>query len=505
MFLPRPGLVLNLSVNKKDQITSGAGTLGIREEYSIMGFRVTAACLAFLLALSAPATAQDKAVPGSPGEITLSFAPVVKKVAPAVVNIFSKRVVRQRSVSPLFNDPFFKRFFGEDFGMFGVPRERIQSSLGSGVIVSDDGLIVTNHHVIKGADEITVVLSDRREFAAELVLSDERTDLAVLRIDPNGKTLPHVEFRDSDEVEVGDLVLAIGNPFGVGQTVTSGIVSATARTQAGISDFSFFIQTDAAINPGNSGGALVTLDGRLLGINTAIYSRGGGSVGIGFAIPANMVKTVVAGALRGGELLRAWSGVTGQALTQDLAEGFGLERPGGVIVSKVYRGGPAERAGVKLGDVILGLDGQAVADMQAFRFRIATRDLGGAAKLDVWRGRRAITLDFPLTAAPETPPRDETRLKGEHPLAGAVVANLSPALAEELDMPGLWEGVMILKVARGGAAHRLGFKPADIIVEVNGYQVEDTEGLANELKREVAHWRIGFSRNGSIHYVEFNR
>ncbi len=470
-----------------------------------MGYRLLAACLGALLgfALSAAAAGHTKTVPDSQAQIQLSFAPVVKQVAPAVVNIFSKRVVRQRGVSPFFNDPFFKRFFGENFGMLGVPRERIQSSLGSGVIVSEDGLIVTNYHVIKGSDEITVVLADRREFSAELVLDDERTDLAVLRIDTGGKKLPHVTFRDSDEVEVGDLVLAIGNPFGVGQTVTSGIVSATARTQVGISDFSFFIQTDAAINPGNSGGALVTLDGKLLGINTAIYSKSGGSVGIGFAIPANMVKTVVASALRGGDLVRAWSGLVGQSLTQDLAEGFGLETPGGVIVAKVYPGGPADRAGVKTGDVILGLDGQRVADVESVRYRVATRDLGGTAELEIWRSRTTKTLDLPLGPAPEVPPRAEVRLTGQHPLAGAVVNNLSPALAEDLDLPGAWEGVIIIKVVRGSVAHRLRFRPGDIIVAVNGKEVAEVIALAEALERARTQWRISFSRKGKVRHVEF--
>jgi len=437
-------------------------------------------------------------------QIELSFAPVVKKVAPAVVNIFSRRVVRQRGVSPFLNDPFFKRFFGKDFGMFGLPKERIESSLGSGVIVSEDGLIVTNHHVIKGASEITVVLADRREFAAELVLDDARTDLAVLRIDPGGKKLPRVAFRDSDEVEVGDLVLAIGNPFGVGQTVTSGIVSATARTQVGISDFSFFIQTDAAINPGNSGGALITLDGKLLGINTAIYSRNGGSVGIGFAIPANMVKTVVASALRGGDLVRAWSGLIGQNLTQDLAEALGLETPGGVIVKKVYPSGPADRAGVGLGDVILSLDGRQVADVESFRYRIATRELGEKVRVEIWRDRGIRSLILALFAAPENPPRNEVRLNGKYPLSGAVVANLSPALAEELDLTGAWDGVIILKVARGSIANRLRFRPGDIIVAVNREAVGDVTALDAALKRAREFWRISFSRKGKLRHAEFN-
>ena len=463
------------------------------------------------LLLSGPVLAQaagqggDKALPENRGQVELSFAPVVKQVAPAVVNIFSKRVVRQRAVSPLFNDPFFKRFFGEDFGMLGVPRERIQSSLGSGVIVSPDGLIVTNHHVIQGSDEIKVVLADRREFDATLVLGDERTDLAVLRIDAGASELPNVEFRDSDDVEVGDLVLAIGNPFGVGQTVTSGIVSATARTQVGISDYSFFVQTDAAINPGNSGGALVTLDGKLLGINTAIFSRGGGSIGIGFAIPSNMVRTVVASAARGGEIVRAWSGLIGQDLTQDLAEGFGLSRPGGVVVSRIYPGGPADQAGVRSGDIVLAVDGKQVDDGTSLRFRIATRELGTSTKLDVWRDRERLTLDFPVTPAPETPPRNETTLSGAHPLAGALVANLSPALAEERDLPGAWEGVIITNIARGSTANRLRFAPGDALIAVNDHQVTDVAGLAAELERPTTRWRISLSRDGQVRRVEFNR
>lgn len=469
--------------------------------------RVLAVFFGLFVSLSGPVLAQtvEQGVPASRIQIELSFAPVVKQVAPAVVNIFSKRIVRQRAQSPLFNDPFFKRFFGEDFGMLGVPRERIQSSLGSGVIVSPDGLIVTNYHVIKGSDEITVVLPDRREFAATLVLDDERTDLAVLRIDAGDDTLPSVAFRDSDDVEVGDLVLAIGNPFGVGQTVTSGIVSATARTQVGISDYSFFIQTDAAINPGNSGGALVTLDGKLLGINTAIFSRGGGSIGIGFAIPANMVRTVVASAARGGEIVRAWSGLIGQDLTQDLAEGFGLSRPGGVVVSRIYPGGPADRAGVRTGDVVLAFDGKQVNDGNSLRYRIATRELGATANLVVWRDRKRLSLDFPVVPAPETPPANETALKGGHPLAGAVVANLSPALAEERDLRGAWEGVIVTKIARGSPANRLRFAPGDMLIAVNDYHVTDVAGLIAELERPATRWRFRLSRDGQVRRVEFNR
>ncbi|MBX6368535.1 MAG: trypsin-like peptidase domain-containing protein, partial [Rhodospirillales bacterium] len=266
--------------------------------------------LLLLLVVSIPSFAADRVLPDSREQIKLSFAPVVKRTAPAVVNVFSRRIVRRSGPPPgLFNDPLFRRFFGDAIP-FGLPQERVQNSLGSGVLVARDGLIVTNNHVIDGADEIIVVLADRREFEAQIVRRDERTDLAVLKIDVGNEALPYLELGDSDSLEVGDLVLAIGNPFGVGQTVTSGIVSALARTQVGISDFRFFIQTDAAINPGNSGGALVDLDGKLVGINTAIYSRSGGSIGIGFAIPASMVRAVVAGAATGGRVVRPWLGAS---------------------------------------------------------------------------------------------------------------------------------------------------------------------------------------------------
>lgn len=458
------------------------------------------------LVLSQPAARADVAreVPQSREQVMLSFAPVVRQVAPAVVNIYTKRVVSERrGFSPLFNDPLFKRFFGEDFG-FGMPRERVQNSLGSGVIVAPDGLIVTNYHVIKGADEIRVVLADRREFAAELVLEDAQTDLSVLRIDPRDEALPVIELKDSDTIEVGDLVLAIGNPFGVGQTVTSGIVSALARTQAGISDYSFFIQTDAAINPGNSGGALVTLDGRLIGINTAIFSRSGGSIGIGFAIPANMVRTVVASAVNGGALVRPWTGLIGQTVNSDLAEAFGLTRPGGVIVSKVHPEGPAARAGLRKGDVITSVDGQAVDDLQAFRFRVATRELGSSVPLEVWRDRQVSTLDLALAQAPEEPPRMETALGDRHPLTGAKIANLSPAVAEELEMGGTWEGVVITAIQRGQPAHRLGFRPRDVILSVNGRDVGQVGEVLDALARPASRWSIGFSRDGRVRTVEIS-
>jgi len=452
---------------------------------------------------STPLWADTKMVPDSRAQVELSFAPVVRQVAPAVVNIYAKRMVAQRPISPLFDDPFFKRFFGEDFGRFGRPREREQNSLGSGVIVDGAGLVVTNHHVIQGATEITVVLSDRREFPAEIVVDDEDTDLTVLRIDTGGEELPSLPFRDSDQVEVGDIVLAIGNPFGVGQTVTSGIVSALARTQVGINDFSFFIQTDAAINPGNSGGALVTLDGKLLGINTAIYSRSGGSIGIGFAVPSNMVRTVVASARNGGRVVRPWIGLTGQTVDADLAEAVGLDRPGGVIVTRVYGGGPADQAGIQKGDVILAIGPRPVKDLESFRFRVATAELGDRAEVEVRRKGKTRNVRLPLVQAPEDPPRNETLLRDRHPLRGALVANLSPALAEEIDRPGAWEGVIVMNIRRGSPAHRLRFRRGDIVVAVNRREVKRVRDLQDALKRKADRWEITIERKGRVRTVEF--
>ena len=475
------------------------------------GRALTAAAAAFacvLILAPGPAVAQSgevtREVPTNRDQVMLSFAPVVKKAAPAVVNIFAKRKVEHQSaVSSLLDDPFFRRFFGDGFGD-PQRRERDQSALGSGVIVGADGLIVTNEHVIKGATEIKVVLTDRREFEAELVLTDERTDLAVLRVDPSGDKLPTIEMRDSDDVEVGDLVLALGNPFGVGQTVTSGIVSALARTQVGITDFSFFIQTDAAINPGNSGGALVTMDGRLIGINTAIYSRSGGSVGIGFAIPANMVRTVVESARSGTALVRAWAGLSGQDLTSDLAAGLHLDRPGGVVISDIYRGGPADRAGIEAGDVIVTVNDQPVNDLQSLRYRVATGALGDSLDVGLLRDGHTMTTALPLEAPPESPPRNEVRLLGHHPLGGAYVASLSPALAEELDMPDNWAGVVITRVQRGTPADRVGFRPRDVILSLNGQTFRNSGELADALDRTNDRWQIVFKRDGKVRRVEFS-
>jgi Do/DeqQ family serine protease len=444
--------------------------------------------------------AEETAVPNSAEQIRLSFAPLVKKVAPAVVNIYTRKVVQTQAASPMFNDPFFRQFFGDESG-FGAPRERVQNSLGSGVIVSADGLVVTNEHVVNGAEDITVVLGDRREFEATVVTHDERTDLSVLRIDPKDEELPTLALADSDVIEVGDLVLAIGNPFGVGQTVTSGIVSAVARTQVGITDLGFFIQTDAAINPGNSGGALVDMNGDLVGINTAIFSRSGGSVGIGFAIPANMVATVVAAAGQGGRPVRQWLGVTGQALSRELAEGFGLDRAGGVVLNQVHPKSPAAAAGLELGDVILAFNDREVLDPAGLRFRVATAKIGSEVNLKVLRDGHPEEVAITLVSAPEDPPRDETLLDGKAPLAGATIVNLSPAVAEEFGIDDAWDGVMVLSIARGSPARRIGLKPGDVLLEVGGRNVKTVSDVKGAIEAPADKWQLSIRRGGQIHTI----
>lgn len=451
---------------------------------------------ALILGLCVPAQAQERAVPEARSQVALSFAPVVKTVSPAVVNVYSKKIVQAReAVSPLLNDPFFRQFFGDRLGL-GAPRQRVQQSLGSGVILRADGVIVTNHHVIKDADAITVALADKREFEAKLIGSDERTDLAVLRIDARGAALPFVDLGDPDALQVGDLVLAIGNPFGVGQTVTSGIVSALARTSVGISDYQFFIQTDAAINPGNSGGALVAMDGKLMGINTAIYSGNGGSVGIGFAIPVTMVRSVVASVLKNGRAIRPWFGAVSQTVNAELARELGLARPGGAAVVRVHPGGPADKAGVKKGDVILSVNNRDVDDEESLRFRIATLAVGDSMTLRLASGGKERGATLALIAPPETPPTDAQDLNGRHPLSGVTVANLNPALIEDLGLHGDDAGVIVLRVLRGGFADRLGIEPGDVLLRINSAAVDTVADLKRALERGSGGWRIQLRRQG---------
>src|SRR5215470_9650520 len=449
------------------------------------------ALLAALIATGADVSAQDRRVPASPNEIRLSYAPVVQRAAPAVVNVYAARAVANRN--PFLDDPIFRRFFGVPGG---APSEQIQRSLGSGVLVDASGLVVTNNHVIEGATEVRVSLHDKREFEAEIVLKDQRSDLAVLRIRNQGERFPAIDFADSDALEVGDVVLAIGNPFAVGQTVTHGIVSAVARTQVGITDYQFFIQTDAAINPGNSGGALVDATGRLVGINTAIFSRSGGSQGIGFAIPANMVRVVVTSARGGGTVVkRPWLGAKLQAVTPEIADSLNLKRPSGALVASITPQSPAGRAGLRTGDLIVSIDDQAVDDPNAFDYRFATKPLGGEAQLGVLRAGRETRLAVALETAPESP-RDEIVIQSRSPFLGAKVANVSPALADELRLDSSIQGVVVVEVAGGSAAQSFGFQRGDLILTVNNEKIVQTRDLDRVTKQPSRLWRITIMRGG---------
>jgi len=461
----------------------------------VQPLKIWSACSALLLALildAAPLRAQT-AVPQSRGEISLSFSPLVKKAAPAVVNVYAQRVEKQRR-NPLFDDPVFQRFFG------GAPRVGgpTAQSLGSGVIVDSSGLIVTNHHVIENMTDVKVALADRRELPAEILLRDPHSDLAILKI-KGGGSFPSLELGDSDAIEVGDLVLAIGDPFGVGQTVTQGIVSALARTQIGISDYGFFIQTDAAINPGNSGGGLIDMKGRLIGINSAIFSQSGGSVGIGFAIPVNMVKNVLAAAKSGGkEVHRPWLGAQLQSLSRDLADSLGLDRPNGALVAELDPRGPAAAGGLKRGDIITGVDGRAVEDAGGIGYRLGAKPLGGTATLAVTRDGKPVQVALQLVPAPERPARDLLKIKGASPFAGASVVNLSPAVIEEYSIQGGNEGVAVIEVEEGANAAVVGLQKGDIVAGVNDTKIATTRDLERVAAQRPYVWKLQINRGGQV-------
>ena len=424
-----------------------------------------------------PLPAAARRTPTDAAQVKLSFAPVVKRVRNAVVNISSKRVVRQV-------DPFFEMFGA------GVPRSRVEGSLGSGVIVRSDGVIVTNNHVIEGGQEITVSLSDRREYPARIILADPKADLAVLKID--AKDLPTLAISGGEDLQVGDLLLAIGDPFGVGQTVTNGIISALNRTDAGGGSY---IQTDAAINPGNSGGALVDMDGNLIGVNSMILSRSGGSQGVGFAIPGPAVRQVVDAALGGRkEVTHPWLGVAGQAVTGDIAKSLGLDRPQGVLLADVYPGSAAARAGLRQGDAVLSVDGQPVDDEASLNYRIGTRKPGEGVTLTYQRGGASHTAQATVEAPPSRP-RDEQLVQGENPFDGAVVLNLSPATAIQLDVDPFRSGVVVSEI-RGGLSVNAGIRPGDLIKAVNGRKIESVSDLRTALQTRTRVWSIVIDRNG---------
>ncbi|MDZ4362879.1 trypsin-like peptidase domain-containing protein [Brevundimonas sp.] len=403
----------------------------------------------------------NRVTPGDAGSMKASFAPVVRTAAPAVVNISARGVQTVR-------DPFW--------GQFSQPT----GSVGSGVIVRPEGVVVTNAHVIAGMSEIKVVLNDRREFSARVILADERSDIAVLQLDGVEERLPTLSIDDREEQQIGDLVLAIGNPFGVGQTVTNGIISALNRTETGISDSGSFIQTDAAINPGNSGGALVDMDGELIGINTAIFSRSGSSSGVGFAVPASMVRQVVDSAVGGARaVVRPWLGIKGESVTAERARDLGLERPRGLVVTGVYAGGPGARAGLREGDVITAVDGAEVNDQGGLNFRIGTRAPDTAVQVEILRNGRTQTLSARVQPLPGDADVARAVTIQQGALAGAQVLTLNPALADALGGDPFASGVIIGRVARGSYANRIGFQRGDVVVAVDGRPVTSTQALAN--------------------------
>ena len=434
-------------------------------------------------------------VPLTRSDAILSFAPVVKKAQPAVVNVYASRTDK-RPRNPLFDDPIFRRFFGN--GGNARPGGPTAQSLGSGVIVDPSGLVVTNYHVIDGMTDVKVALADHREFEAKIVLRDQRTDLAVLRL-VGGTNFPYMELGDSDALQVGDLVLAIGNPFGVGQTVTQGIVSALARTNIGTSDYGFFIQTDAAINPGNSGGALIDMNARLAGINSAIFSQTGSSIGIGFAIPVNMVKIVVAAAKGGGtQVKRPYLGASLQPVSKEIADTLGLDRPTGALVTDVAKGGPAAVAGLKSGDLIMAIDDQAIDDPEALGYRLGTKTLGRSASLTVRRDGKPLTMSLKLASAPEIPPRDAVTLKGSSPFSGVTALNLSPAVAEELSLEGAKEGVVISDIQADSPAAAVSFQKGDVILSINDTKIKSTRELEKAVAGKHYYWKLAIARGGQV-------
>ncbi len=433
-------------------------------------------------------------LPKSNTDIQLSYAPLVKAVTPAVVNVYATKT-EQGFQSPFANDPFFSRLFGGS-DMF-QSRPQTSQSLGSGVIVDPKGIIVTNSHVVHGADEIHIALSGGREYPIKLLLDDPKSDLAVLQIQSaNGKSFPALQFANSDDVQVGDLVLAVGNPFGVGQTVTSGIVSALARTGVETGNFDYFIQTDAAINPGNSGGALVDLNGRLVGINTAIFTRSGGSVGIGFAIPANMARTVSEAGEKGGPIVRPWFGAQLQEVTTDIADSLNIDPPHGALITDVAPDSPAAKAGLKSGDAIIKIDGVDVDAPQGFDFRFATKELGSTSDLTYVRNGTVADAKVAVEAAPNAAADQTATIEGNTRFAGTTVSTLTPSVAQDLNLPFDSKGVVVTDVTPGSPADDMGLNKGDIIVSINGRQMDDVTSFKTLVSQRTDGWQIVLTRNG---------
>lgn len=400
------------------------------------------------------------------GSLDNGFASVLKPALPAVVNISTSKVVKNKPDEGMFNDPFFRQFFGNQFGNQGQPRSEREHSLGSGVIVTSDGTILTNNHVVDGATDIQVYLSDNRQFAAKLIGTDPKTDVAVIKINATG--LPTLPIGDSSKMQVGDIVLAIGDPFGIGKTATSGIVSATGRGNLGIENYEDFIQTDASINPGNSGGALINLHGSLIGINTAILSgEGGGNQGIGFAIPVNLARNVMNQLVEHGKVTRGYLGVHIQDVTPELAKQFGLNQGGGVLIGDVSADTPAAKSGLKSGDVITELNGQPVEAANQLQVQISQMAPGSTVKMKIWRDGKSQDVDVTLGELPEKAEAAEPGQNSEGALEGVDVQNLTSDLAQQLNLPPSTKGVVVTQVDPSSQAASAGLDRGMVIQEVN--------------------------------------
>lgn len=442
------------------------------------------------------ATATHAAEPITMQGLNATFAPVVEKVAPTVVNISTKKVVRQRvqQASPFANDPFFQMFFGNTIP--GITQDKVERSLGSGVIVRSDGLFITNFHVVEAAQEVQVSLSDGREFTASYVDGDKQLDLAIMRINTNGEKMPFARLGNSDQTRVGDVVLAIGNPFGVGQSVSMGIISALGRGNVGNSALGDFIQTDAAINPGNSGGALVSASGEVIGINSAIFTRSGGSNGIGFAIPANAVRNVVESVIKTGEVQRGWFGASGQDITQLLASKLELKTPHGVLINEIAEGSPAHKAGLKIGDIIIGFNGVTIKNAEMLQSRILTSPVERNMPMLVSRAGEEVELTIRLITPPKRKPEDQLRLEGRHPLNGYLVEQIGPALAQQLDLSFNQQGVVVIQAAQNGL---VGLIPGDLIEKINDTAINTLGDLQKALDNRTARtWNIVYRRKGRV-------
>src|SRR5579863_461241 len=414
-----------------------------------------------------PIAIAQNALPVSLGNFANGFSAVIKPALPAVVNIRTSKMVKSQGnqSSPFFNDPMFRQFFGDQFGG-GKPHAEREQALGSGVIVTTDGTILTNNHVIDGASDIKVYLSDKREFKAKLVGADPKTDIAVLKIEANG--LPTLPLGDSSQLNVGDLIFAIGDPFGIGETATMGIVSATGRGQLGIEDYENFIQTDAAINPGNSGGAMIDIHGNLVGINTAILSHGsGGNEGVGFAIPMSMVKPVMDQILEHGKVVRGYLGVYIQDVTPDIARAFNFTGNGGALVGDVSPNTPGARAGLRKGDIIVKLDGQPVSDYTALRLNISEMAPGTNVKLGVWRDGKMQDVNVTLGELPEKATAENNSDQSEGGgLQGVEVQDLTPDIAQQINVPPGTHGVVVTSVDPSSPAAS-SLSNGDVIQEIN--------------------------------------